>query len=200
MHTLKPQLLKAMAAAKKKTPVEVLDTRSRLIKAAAAEFCQSGFAGTDTNRIARSAGFAPQTFYRWFADKLEIFLAVYREWEDEERRSLSDLISHAAKVEQLVQNIIAHHRDYRVFRRSLRQLAVENPLVRKARADSRIRQIEQIALWSGASQSWNDEHALLLLQIERLADAAAEDELADMGIAPQKANIALAELITRLQG
>jgi AcrR family transcriptional regulator len=53
-------------------------TRERLVQAAAAEFREQGFAGTDTNRIARRAGFAPQTFYRWFTDKTEIFIAVYR--------------------------------------------------------------------------------------------------------------------------
>ena len=188
-----------MPTARKIASTPVLDTRSRLIKAATAEFCQSGFAGTDSNRIARRAGFAPQTFYRWFADKTEIFLAVYREWEDEERRTLNDLITHQADVAQLVQAIITHHRDYRVFRRSLRQLAVENPLVRKARADSRIRQIEQIALWSGSSDAWTDAHALILLQIERLADATAEDELTDLGISPEKACAAIADLITRLR-
>ena len=41
-----------------------------------AEFIESGYAGTDTNRIARRAGFAPQTFYRWFADKTAILRAV----------------------------------------------------------------------------------------------------------------------------
>lgn len=182
-----------------KSLTQTLDTRSRLIKAAAEEFCQSGFAGTDSNRIARRAGFAPQTFYRWFVDKVEIFLAVYREWEDEERRTLGELITHQADVSQLVEAIVTHHRTYRVFRRSLKLLAVENPVVRKARADSRTRQIEQIALWSATSEAWTDTHALLLLQIERLADAAAEDELTDLGISPEKTYAAIAELITRLR-
>ena len=57
---------------------EVKTTPERLIAAAAAEFREAGFAGTDSNRIARRAGFAPQTFYRWFKDKTEIFIAVYR--------------------------------------------------------------------------------------------------------------------------
>lgn len=176
-----------------------LDTRARLIKAATEEFCRGGYSGTDSNKIARLAGFAPQTFYRWFADKIEIFLAVYRAWEDEERRALSELVTHQADASQLAQVIVAHHRSYRMFRRSLRQLAVENPLVRKARADSRARQIEQIALWSSAPDTWTDNGALILLQIERLADAAAEDELADLGIPPEKVLAAIGELILRLR-
>ena len=41
-------------------------TRERLIRAALRAFGRGGFQGTDSNRIARAAGFAPQTFYRWF--------------------------------------------------------------------------------------------------------------------------------------
>lgn len=188
-----------MRTATRKIASKTLDTRAQLISAATEEFCRHGFGGTDSNKIARRAGFAPQTFYRWFTDKIEIFLAVYREWEDEERRTLSDLITHQADVSQLVRAIVEHHRAYRVFRRSLRQLAIENPAVRRARTDSRIRQLEQIALWSSSPDAWTDTRALLLLQIERLADAAAEDELADLGISAETAQTAIVELITRLR-
>ena len=63
------------------------DTRTRLLNAATEEFNEKGFAGTDTNQIARQAGFAPQTFYRWFDDKTQIFIAAYRGWEDIEREA-----------------------------------------------------------------------------------------------------------------
>ena len=55
-------------------------TRERLVEAAADAFNAHGFHGTDTNKIARAAGFAPQTFYRHFEDKLAIFIAVYEAW------------------------------------------------------------------------------------------------------------------------
>ena len=67
-------------------------TRESLIGAAGAEFRERGFSGTDSNKIARRAGFAPQTFYRWFTDKTEIFLAVYRAWEEEEKTVVGALI------------------------------------------------------------------------------------------------------------
>ena len=47
-------------------------TGTKLIAAAAAEFNDHGFSGTDSNKIARRAGFAPQTFYRWFKDNILI--------------------------------------------------------------------------------------------------------------------------------
>jgi AcrR family transcriptional regulator len=52
------------------------DGRSVLIAAARLEFEEFGFEGTNSNAIARRAGYAPQTFYRHFEDKREIFLAV----------------------------------------------------------------------------------------------------------------------------
>jgi AcrR family transcriptional regulator len=54
-------------------------TSARLVEAAAKEFAECGFEGTDTNKIARRAGFAPQTLYGWFEDKTAIFLVVYSE-------------------------------------------------------------------------------------------------------------------------
>src|SRR5688572_2853570 len=54
--------------------------RGALLDAARAEFDEAGFEGTDTNRIARRAGYAPQTFYRHFADKTTIFVETYHRW------------------------------------------------------------------------------------------------------------------------
>ena len=88
-----------------------------------AEFNRYGFEGTDTNRIARHAGFAPQTFYRWFAHKTEIFIATYRSWENLERQVLEDLLRGQASAERLVEAIVSHHAEYKIFRRSLRQVS-----------------------------------------------------------------------------
>ena len=71
-------------------------TAEKLLYAAAAEFNEHGFAGTDTNRIARRAGFAPQTFYRWYEDKIEIFIRVYEYWEGLEAAALQGLLAQNA--------------------------------------------------------------------------------------------------------
>src|SRR3954471_12569402 len=99
-------------------------TRDRLCAAAMAEFNDHGFAGTDTNRIARRAGFAPQTFYRWFKDKTAIFVAAYRAWEEAERADVGALLSRDAAIEAIVEAGVDHHRRFLKFRRSLRQLAL----------------------------------------------------------------------------
>ena len=165
-----------------------------------AEFNSHGFEGTDTNRIARHAGFAPQTFYRWFSHKAEIFIAAYKSWEDLERRVLEDLLRGQASVERLVEAIVAHHSEYKIFRRSLRQVSLDNSEVRQARAASRKRQVEAIQHWRKKHRPPMSEASIAtaLLQMERLADALAEHELEDMALSPVPAERALAKIIESL--
>lgn len=175
-------------------------TSEKLVAAADREFRCHGFSGTDSNKIARQAGFAPQTFYRWFDSKTEIFLAVYRAWESEEQAALSALVDQKASTKRMAETIIAHHRDYLIFRRSLRQLSVEDTVVRSARAQSRLRQITQMEAWAGTSLLSRPELAATLLQMERLADAVAEGEFKDLGLSESAAVTALGKLIGRLRG
>lgn len=199
-HAAKIPMPKAARAPAKNKIEQVLGTAERLVAAADSEFRQYGFSGTDSNKIARQAGFAPQTFYRWFDSKTEIFLAVYLSWENEERAALNTLVAAKAAPKRMAETIIAHHRDYLIFRRSLRQLSVENDQVRAARAQSRLRQITQIEEWAGSDKLPRPELAAILLQIERLADAAAEGEFSDMNLSEASVIAALSALISRLRG
>ena len=172
-------------------------TRERLIEAAADAFNTEGFHGTDTNKIARAAGFAPQTFYRHFADKLAIFAAVYRRWEDEEAAEIAALVGKRAGARALAQAVVAHHRAYLLFRRSLRTLSLENAAMRKTRAESRRRQIHNAIRLTGKGTV--ETLAPLLFQIERLADAIAEGEFADLGLSASAGLEALASLLSLLR-
>ena len=174
-------------------------TPDKLLQAAASEFNEQGFGGTDTNKIARRAGFAPQTFYRWFGDKVEIFIQVYERWQQEEKQLVRKLLAESASDARLAQATVAHHKAFLVFRRSLRQLSLENDVVRTARARSRLRQIEEIKTLSGKRTRDDAELAATLLQIERLADALAEGEFIDMGVGKKGGEAALAALIRSLR-
>jgi len=174
-------------------------TSEKLIEAAAKEFNEHGFGGTDTNRIARRAGFAPQTFYRWFRDKVEIFIKTYEFWQREEFGAISALLAQNASDARLAQSIIEHHRAYLIFRRSLRELSVENDSVRAARAQSRLNQIEYIKKMGPKPRRDAASCAVILFQTERLADAVAEGELSDMGLDEKAAERALARLIHDLR-
>src|SRR5271154_1898855 len=102
------------------------DTRARLLAAARKEFNSKGYFGTDSNRIARRAGFAPQTFYRHFADKIAIFLAVYDGWWQEESAALGEVLATPAlrgQARRAAMVVIDFHTRWRIFRRSLRHLA-----------------------------------------------------------------------------
>lgn len=158
------------------------ETAEKLIAAAAAEFNEHGYSGTDTNRIARRAGFAPQTFYRWFEDKIDVFIRVYDAWQVEEARVVAPLLAGGAPDAEVVAATVAHHRAYLMFRRSLRQLSLEHPKVRAARAASRLRQIDRIRKGQGERALEPAMIAPSLLEMERLADALAEGEIVDMGL------------------
>lgn len=177
----------------------MVSTHDKLVRAALAEFRAHGFDGTDTNKIARRAGFAPQTFYRWFEDKVDVFMATYRAWEEAEAEVIASLAGRNAASAELADAIVEHHRAYRVFRRSLHQLALANPAMRRARAQSRRRQLDRIARWIGGATPELDVAAPLLLQIERLSDAIAEGELRDLGVTPAAARGALTGLIDQLR-
>src|SRR5450755_4496734 len=88
--------------------------------AAEAEFNARGFEGTDTNRIARRAGYAPQTFYRHYEDKMAVFLAVYERWWQGEIGALERALARrgrAANALAVAKIVIGFHTKWRGFRR-----------------------------------------------------------------------------------
>jgi AcrR family transcriptional regulator len=170
--------------------------REALLHAAAQEFEAHGYEGTNSNRIAARAGYAPQTFYRHFDDKLAIFLAIYADWSDTGIAAIptADGPAEAARA------LVTHHRRARVFRRSLRTLTATEPRVAEARADARRRQIEALASASPRFRATPPaaRFATLLL-LERLADAVADNEFRALGLPESDAEALIeAEIRARL--
>jgi AcrR family transcriptional regulator len=164
------------------------ETAAALLDAAEAEFNARGFHGTDTNRIARRAGYAPQTFYRHFADKTAIFLAVYERWWEAESAAIGAILRARGRADlgKVADTMIGFHVKWRGFRRSLRHLSVEDDRVRAARMRARKAQIAASKALLPRSRRDDAEIYASLLIFERLCDAAAEGEFADMGL-PKKA-------------
>jgi AcrR family transcriptional regulator len=162
--------------------VEHKPTRQKLIEAAAEAFNAAGFFGTDTNRIARAAGFAPQTFYRHFPDKLAVFIAVYDDWRASERQAVRAAARSADPDLAIAQASLDHHVRWSGFRRSLRLLALDEDRVRAARTASRREQLADLAKAPGNRGREAAELAAALLKVERVCDAAADGELADLGL------------------
>jgi len=172
--------------------------REALLEAARAEFDESGFEGTDTNRIARRAGYAPQTFYRHFADKTEIFVRIYDRWLEDEWKDLEQ--AHGKGAERAARILLEHHARHREFRRSLRRLTTADDAVRAARAASRRRQLELVDGQDRARGRERDTalRIALLFCTERIADAAADGELADLGLRREDEVALLATVLRRL--
>ena len=164
-------------------------TRRALIEAAAQIFNSAGYHSTDSNRIAREAGYAPGTFYVHFADKLAIFLEVYETWVSAEWSSIEAVLksrgSARAIRNRLSRAVLEHHRKWRTFRASLRALSATDARVHAARVASRDRQIETMTRLIRARNTRVPSRARMLAQLlyaEALCDAVAEGDAKSLGI------------------
>ena len=162
------------------------DTRDRLIAAAAEVFNKSGYRGTDSNRLARAAGYAPATFYKHFPDKRAIFLAAYEAWVTAEWEAVESIVRARGErtllAERLVDSTLARHRRWRGLRASLRALVAEDATARAFYRRQRRRQLRLLARLTSRDGRPRAEHAVLLYTLERVCDALADGELADLGL------------------
>jgi AcrR family transcriptional regulator len=155
--------------------------RAELLKAAQLEFEEQGFDGTQTNAIARRAGYAPQTFYRHFPDKKAIFLAIYLDWAKAEAQALAK----ANTIPAMIETLLDHHVAHRLFRRSLRHLTALDPEIAAVRAQSRQQQMGAI---TGRFPHLAAVDTLtLIFTLERLCDAWAEGEFEACGVSREEA-------------
>jgi AcrR family transcriptional regulator len=183
------------------------ETRARLVLVAAEVFNRDGYDGTDSNRIAREAGYSPGTFYKHFTDKRQVFLAVYDEWVAREWREVSATIaserSASERAERIVQVFLEHHRKWRGFRASLRALVSSDPEVRDFYRMQRRRQLElleRIRERMGGGAGSREADALLLFTLERTADALAEGEVEALKVRPEIVRSLVVDLVkTRLE-
>jgi len=174
------------------------ETRRRLVAAAGVVFDRDGYAGTDSNRIAREAGYSPGTFYLHFADKKEAFVAAYVEWVSEEWAAIARILDAGrpprATARALVATIVGLHRRWRGLRRSLRALVGEDAAVRRAYLAERARQLDAVArLGPPRRRPGRAEDALLLYLFERTGDALADGEPAALGVSAAQLTRLLAE-------
>src|SRR5262245_39246994 len=83
------------------------NTRARLVAAAARVFNRDGFHGTDSNRIARAAGYAPGSFYKHFADKRAIFLEAWEAWVTAEWEAVETALAAGGEPRVVAARIVA---------------------------------------------------------------------------------------------
>lgn len=164
------------------------DTRERLIAAAAAVFNRDGYHGTDSNRLARAAGYAPATFYKHFADKRAILLAAYESWVTAEWRAIGEALraapTPAARAERIVALVLEHHRRWKGLRASLRALVATDAVVRRFHRAQRKRQLDLLAEMRDrpSTAPTRVDDAVMLFTLERTLDAVAEGETEALGL------------------
>src|SRR5262245_10771812 len=160
------------------------ETRSRLVAAAARLFNNVGFYGTDSNRIAKAAGYSTGVFYKHFKDKREIFLAAYERWSLAEWAQVTTILSARGSdreiARQLVLMFVEFHTEWRGLLASLRQLVFTDAIVRKFHRRQRKRQLEWIAQLRArrnAVPRRREQDIVYLYTTERTFDAIAQGEL-----------------------
>jgi len=164
-------------------------TRGKLLEAAARVFNKHGYDGTDSNRLARAAGYAPATFYKHFADKRDCFMAVYDGWVAQEWSRLGEVLELGGGPERLAHGIVDvvldMHRDWRGLRVGLRALVAADETVRRFQRAQRRKQLElldELRARHRVAARDRAEDTLLLLALERSADALAEKEIEAIGV------------------
>ncbi len=159
-------------------------TRERLIEAAGALFNRLGYHGTDSNSIAKEAGYATGTFYKHFRDKREAFLCVYERWVAAEWQAIDAEITKEQKPEETARGIveltIEFHTQWRGLRASLMELIFSDEEARKFFRAQRLRQLDLMARLRRRLKlpaRTREQDAIHLFMTERVFDAIGQGEI-----------------------
>src|ERR1700721_396121 len=87
-------------------------TRARLVDTAGEIFNRVGYHGTDSNQIAKEAGYATGTFYKHFKDKRDAFLAVYEAWVTSEWSAVDTELSSGRNPEERARRLVNFSLDF----------------------------------------------------------------------------------------
>jgi AcrR family transcriptional regulator len=165
-------------------PRDPRTTRAALVAAAAEIFRRDGYFATDTNAIARAAGYAPATFYKHFTDKTAALLAVYDVYVAQEWRGVREAAAArpALRIAKVLAFIETLHAGWARFRTDLRTVARLEPAVAQTLAASRAKQLDLLSALTGLSLKRDAARLLIALSlVERYADLLAEAHM--LGVA-----------------
>ena len=165
------------------------ETRERLIRAAADQFNELGYRGTDSNSIATAAGYATGTFYKHFRDKQEIFLVAYERWLETAWKGILEELSGMRASEETARRItsllIQFHTEWRGLRASLMELVFSDADTRAFFRNQRRRQLKMLSelrqRYGWPAQS-TEQDAVFLWMTERVFDAIGQAEVQSLGL------------------
>jgi AcrR family transcriptional regulator len=160
--------------------------REELVATATAVFNDVGYGGTDSNALARAAGYAPATFYRYFSDKLTLFLEIFRRSVQDEWAAIEAIAPTPppGQLRALVRVLVEHHRRWAGLRRSMRGLVLSDATARAAFWERRAEQIDRaIGVLARVGVRLDRRRAAAaIVTLAALADAEADGELAHYGL------------------
>lgn len=149
---------------------------------------------TDSNQIAKAAGYSTGTFYRHFKDKREIFIAAYREWVAEEWASIESQLSPAQtpgeSIDRASDALIEHHRRWRTFRGNLRALVTYDEELRELAHSLRRETLEKMSVvrsLRGQARRELERDAIHAMMFERICDALADGDFKSLGCSVEAA-------------
>jgi AcrR family transcriptional regulator len=167
------------------TPIQ---TRERLLTAAGSLFNRAGYHGTDSNQIAKEAGYATGTFYKHFKDKREVFLAVYEAWLSAEWEAIDAELSAGRGPDETARRLVELAIDFHTKWRGLRaliELVFTDGEVRRFYRAQRRRQLDlivQIRQRLGMAPGRREDDAIHLFTTERTYDAIGQGEIQALGL------------------
>ena len=179
------------------------ETRARLVEAAAQVFNRDGYFATDSNKLARAAGYSPGTFYQHFPDKRSIFLAAYQRWASDERDEIGAVLASTdsarrTRAVEVARVILAQHQRWAMLRKSLRALVLTDDVVSDfvtAQRRLQLTSLEAARRKRGLARTRADDWALLLY-LERVADSVAWGEAKAVGVSTRGLEAALARALS----
>ena len=173
-------------------------TRECLVSTAVRVFNEVGYWGTDSNALARAAGYSPGTFYRHFPDKRAIFVAAYDEWARNEHAALVARLERARAsggdlAGAMVEHMIEHHRRWCLFRACLRVLSASDPEISKAVRTQRRRYLDLLAEVIGKGDVL--DRLLVLYTIDGATDSIAAGEPRGLAMSSREVLARLRDLV-----
>lgn len=182
-------------------------TRRQLKLAAQKEFNSTGYFFTDTNKIARLAGYAPGSFYRHYKDKVEVFIEVYRDWHLEQMNAIEKTLHDGGDVRllstQLAKVTLVFYTKWKTFRASARVLALSEERVgqyKKARRAELVSAIIALRKKLDFSDRQIHEVVTFLIELERLCDSIADGDYEQFDIPVEVSTNELESLFFRFLG
>ena len=174
-------------------------TRTALVETALRVFNEVGYWGTDSNALAREAGYSPGTFYRHFVDKRAIFIAAYQSWSAMDEDLLRARMQRAKekngdRAGVFVDFLIEHHGRWRTFRSSTRALAAGDSELQRAIREHRRRHLAVLGDLLGRREIARG--LVVLYTLDGLSDALAIGEPKQLGVSAREVSDRVRGLVT----